>query len=110
MRRRAYRPPFRVGDNVRYEGTSTAWFSTSGEVDVDTNREPDLYPGVVGTVIENRSGIDAHPELFGLDDQPCDGWSVIQLPSGATRAAQRPEPDWYVVGHRDQVVEKEAER
>lgn len=107
MRRRAYRPPFRVGTRVRYEGTTTAWFSRPGEVDVDSNRQPDLYPGVVGTVIENQPGMDARPDVFGPDDEPCDGWSVIELPSGARRAAVRPEADWSVIESEPRAQEAE---
>jgi hypothetical protein len=97
MRRRAYRPPFSVGARVRYQGTSTAWFGGPGEVGVGSDREPDLYPGVVGEVIENHDGIDACPELLGPDDTPCDGWSVIRRPSGATRAAVRGDSSWRIV-------------
>jgi hypothetical protein len=107
VRRRAYRPPFRVGDRVRYDGTTTAWIGTPGSSDVDTNREPDMYPSVVGKVIENHAGIDAHPEVFGPDDEPCDGWSVIELPSGAQRAASRGDLAWTKVQAEPQ---QEAER
>ena len=95
MRKRAYPPPFRVGDRVRYTGTTTAWFGITGTSEVDTDRPPDLYPGVVGSVVENHAGIDARPEVFGPGDEPCDGWSMIELPSGGRRAATRgPDLDW----------------
>lgn len=85
------RAPYRVGTRLRYVGTRHY---------LDADGSDALVAGMVGVVVECRTGYDAHTHDFGDGQEhvpALDDWSVIRMPCGFQRAiTYETRAEWVV--------------
>jgi hypothetical protein len=71
-------PPFRVGQRIRYVGTTSFAYSDRW-----------VRPGDEGEVVKNTRGSAGRPDLGEELAEPLDGWSVVRFESGCEVALIR---------------------
>ena len=62
-------PPFRMGESIRYVGTSSFCYGDN----------PMVEPGDVGSVTENHEGSWGRPDLGEDLADPMHGWSIVEI-------------------------------